>query len=635
MPGICGLWSPEATAALGIAPMLDLMRHHEWHRAESHAFTGGAIGCVALDGAPSICRLDADGAGRCVAVLVGSIHDAAERRRLLEDQGSRFAGTGHAELLLRGFLAEGGGFLRRLNASFSAALWHERAGRLLVVNDRFGLRPLYYAQTLHRFAFASSIKALLTQPGISPALSEAGVAQFFAFHQMLGDGTLLGAVRALPPASLLNYVVATGALRLERYWDPLDLFAESRAGPAPDTCERIGAAFDAAVGRCIRGAGGLGLSLSGGLDSRTLLAAVPHSQPLTCVTMGMPGSFDRAVAACLAHRAGRPIHHSVLDERFLSAFEEHLRRMVRLTDGHYVSACVVVPSLDLYRALGIRVLLRGHGGELMHIDKAYAFSADRTALGLTGDALGSWLYRRITRSLRSEPGRKLLTARYQRSVEALARDAFDACFGLSAGIEPPAHRISHLFLTQHVRRATGLSMAKFESVTEIRLPYIDADLITALMAAPPFAKHGDTIHAALLHRYVPNFLTVPNANTGAPVGAGLLRRSATHGMCRVLAKLGFDGYQPYERIGLWLRRHWQPAARRILLSEACLDRGVLDAGMVRRTLAEHAEGRANHSHVIMAMLAFEAGQQELHDEAPLPGCARPASRADTTPAIHV
>jgi hypothetical protein len=70
-------------------------------------------------------------------------------------------------------------------------------------------------------------------------------------------------------------------------------------------------------------------------------------------------------------------------------------------------------------------------------------------------------------------------------------------------------------------------------------------------------------------------------------------------------------YQPYERIGLWLRMQYLPTVRRILLGEECADRGVFDTGAVRCTLDEHAEGKANHSYLILGMLAFEAGQQEL------------------------
>ena len=136
------------------------------------------------------------------------------------------------------------------------------------------------------------------------------------------------------------------------------------------------------------------------------------------------------------------------------------------------------------------------------------------------------------------------------------------------------------------------------------------------MAAPPTLKFGDGLHAMLLRSYAPRFLNVPNANTGVPIGASWPRRTATRGVHRVLAKLGVDGYQPYERIGLWLRRQLLPTVRRILLGEECLDRGVLDAGAVRRTLDEHAEGKANHTYPILAMLAFEAGQQELFRPTP-------------------
>jgi hypothetical protein len=66
---------------------------------------------------------------------------------------------------------------------------------------------------------------------------------------------------------------------------------------------------------------------------------------------------------------------------------------------------------------------------------------------------------------------------------------------------------------------------------------------------------------------------VENTNTGAVLGAGKVRRAYAQVKGRVLGKLGVPGYQPYERIGLWLRRELAGAVRKTLLSESCLDRG--------------------------------------------------------------
>src|SRR5262249_53413902 len=124
--------------------------------------------------------------------------------------------------------------------------------------------------------------------------------------------------------------------------------------------------------------------------------AVAPDCPLTTVSMGVEGSMDHESAAELARLTHRPHHRCILDDRFLDRFEEHLRHMVHLTDGQYLSQCIVMPTLPVYRELGIRVLLRGHAGELMHMTKAYNFSLDPQALALRDESeLEAWLFGRL------------------------------------------------------------------------------------------------------------------------------------------------------------------------------------------------------------------------------------------------
>src|SRR5439155_24719304 len=177
-----------------------------------------------------------------------------------------------------------------------------------------------------RLLFASEIKALLADPAVSRRTSLRGVAQFFTFGQLLGEDTLLDGVRLLPAAGLLTYEADTGRLTLDRYWR-----LQSRPAPrgTAETLDRIDAAFARAVDRCTADTAGLGLSLSGGMDARTILAVA--DRPLTTLSLGMDGSMDHRSAAAMAGLVGCPHHQVVLGEQFLSEYESHLRPMARLT----------------------------------------------------------------------------------------------------------------------------------------------------------------------------------------------------------------------------------------------------------------------------------------------------------------
>jgi asparagine synthase (glutamine-hydrolysing) len=281
-----------------------------------------------------------------------------------------------------------------------------------------------------------------------------------------------------------------------------------------------------------------------------------------------------------------------------------------------------MPTLPLYRELGIEVLLRGHAGELMHMTKAYNFSLTPEALSLTEGGLDDWLWHRLQSHMLDGIEGPLFTPAFGTDLADQARSSLRRSIKESDGIMPPAHRIWHLFVGERIRRETGLSMAEFGSVVETRVPYLDTELLDALMSAPPELKLAETIQSHILRKRQPSFLNVVNANTGARLGAGSVEKGFARLKLKVFAKLGVKGYQPYERLGLWLRRELRPTVESLLLDDRCLSRGVFNPETVRSAVANHLANRRNHTFLLMAMMIFELGQRELVD-----GDASPARRA--------
>jgi asparagine synthase (glutamine-hydrolysing) len=596
------------------------MCHHPWYVEQRHCdepagvyLARVALGFIHPEPQPAF-----NEDGTLAVVFDGELYDLDEQRRALEAAGHRFQTTGPAEVLAHGYEARGEAFCAGLHGKFVAALWDARAARLTLVNDRFGVRPLYYAALSGRLLFASEIKALLADPGVSRRLHLPGIAQFFTYGQLLGEDTFLESVRLLPAAACLTYERDTGRLEVRRYWR-LEEQAPGPERPEDEVLERLADAFDRAVARCTAGNNKLGLSLSGGLDARTILGATDPARPMTTLCMGVDGSMDLRCAARMARLTGRPHREVLLDDAFLSRFGQHLRQMVRLTDGHYLSQCIVMPTLPVYRDLGIEVLLRGHAGELLHMTKAYNFSLDSEALAARDDnAIEAWLLRRLpTWMLEGTEGR-LFAAPYRGQMADLARASLRARLRPFRGLVPPVQQVGRLFLDVRLRRETALSLVKFGSLVETRLPYLDNELVEAALEAPPGLKLHERIQTHILRRRCPAFLKVVNVNTGATMTAGPLGRLFGKVRQKVLARLGVKGYQPYERLGLWLRRELRPLVAEVLLDPRCLERGLFDPQAVRAVIDRHNNDRANHTFLILALMIFETGQRDLIDGEPVP-----------------
>ena len=617
MPGICGLLLKQApsSAAERLSQLLRPLELFDWYRGESQTdFAAGwglarvSLGFVNTAPQPAS---NEDRSHWCV--LDGELYDTTSLRRELLDAGCQFQTDSDAELLLHGFAAQGPAFLSRLNGKFAAAIVDSRERRLTLVNDRFGMKPLYYAATADGLHFASEIKSLLANRQSPRQLNLRGLAQFFSFGQLFGQDTFVEGIEGLPPAACVTYDARTGQTNVERFWQPAAAPSASRTDPA--WLDEVDARFAAAVDRQTRDADGLGISLSGGLDSRLILALVDHARvPVTSFSLGMAGSLDHRCAEQMATLTNRRHHSHVLSHDFLHDFARHMRHMVHLTDGHYLSQCIVIPTLPVYRQLGIKVLLRGHAGELLHMGKAYNFSLDAAALAITNESqLESWLWQHLRAYMLDAVDGPLLAGADTAEVEQLARDSMRQALTCSAGVEPVLQRVWHLFISERLRRETALSMVEFGSVVETRLPYLDNDLVDTLLAAPPALKLGEAMQQHMLAKRKPEFLNIPNANTGTRIGAGRVAQKLATLRMKVLAKLGVPGYQPYERLGLWLRRELAPLVRDLLLAERTLDRGVFRADTLRCVVGQHLDHQRNHTYLLLALMIFEMGQREFLD----------------------
>lgn len=636
MPGICAVAcaTPNERLEADLAQMLRPMQHHAWYRTQSFsdARSGAALGCVTLGHADDNGQPARNVDGNSIAMLSGELYSPSKTWSEMGSQIPRETGSSDAWWILHGYQEAGERFLRQLHGSFSAVVWNAATRQLVVTNDHFGLRPLYYVKLPGKLLVASEIKSLLAEVAVSRQANQRGLSQFFTYGHLLGEDTLLECVHALPPATCLVYDAREDRLTLTRYWQLESTSSQLSKSPA-DFIDSLETSFQRAVDRRIEGPKRLGISLSGGLDSRSILAAIDHRQVrVTSISLGVPGSLDHRCARRLAELSNRDHHEHSLDIEFLSNFEQHLNAMVHLTDGHYLDQCIVLPTLPRYRELGIQALLRGHAGELLHMDKAYNFSLDREGLAIRDEsALESWLQRHLRAYMLEGVDQPLLTGLTQQDMAHMAEESLRACLTETASFDVPLQRIWHLFITQRLHRETSMSLAMFGSVVESRVPFLDNQVVEVLMAMPPEMKLGDALQMELLRRRAPAFLNVVNSNTGSRLGAGEWRRKAATLRMKVLAKLGVRGYQPYERLGLWLRRELRPLVTEILLDSRCLERGVFRSDTVRQVVQQHFDHRRNHTFLLMALMIFELGQRKFVDGDHQLHAARPELAAISGP----
>lgn len=301
--------------------------------------------------------------GACI-VFNGEIYNYLEVRAELEAAGVQFRSRSDTEVLLKAWLHWGEGCLRRLNGMWAFALWDPATREVVLARDRFGVKPLYWAESRGRILFGSEPKALFA---LDPALSEPDPGAIWRFmvdsQSHAGPGSFFRHLQALPPAHYARIPVDAPLVRPQRYWSyPL---AEAHRLSQSALDEEFTHLINDAVRIRLRSDVPVGLTLSGGLDSSAILAAASRQAAgLHCYTSvyGDRGSGEAKWASLAAERVGAPLEQ-VLAER--GNWLETLDQIVWHMDSPGFSPAVFPLWAIMRRARqsGVPVLLEGQGAD--------------------------------------------------------------------------------------------------------------------------------------------------------------------------------------------------------------------------------------------------------------------------------
>lgn len=228
----------------------------------------------------------ASACGRYVIAYNGEIYDARELRDELRALGGAFRGHSDTEVLVEAISRWGvDEAVRRCNGMFAFAVWDRHERTLTLARDRLGKKPLYYGRSAGRFVFASELKALCSAPDFEAVVDRDALALFVRFSYVPAPFCIYRGLHKLPPGSLLS-IRADGRpdeTGPRTFWSVRET-AESAArqpyecsdGEATDALEAL--LCDAVERRMVADVA-VGATLSGGIDSSTVVALMGRNHP--------------------------------------------------------------------------------------------------------------------------------------------------------------------------------------------------------------------------------------------------------------------------------------------------------------------------------------------------------------------
>jgi asparagine synthase (glutamine-hydrolysing) len=211
---------------------------------------------------------DADGEVIAALTYSGEVYNYRELRTELERLGHAFLTRSDTEVVLRAHLEWGAAAAEHLNGMFAYGYWDARAQELLLVRDRLGVKPLYWAQGPARVLFGSEPKAVLANPRFEAELDAAGIAELFALATgpTPGNGVYRGLHQVRPGHRV---VFSRAGAREERWWS---LTSGEHVDDPDATVAHVRQLIAEAVGRQLDSDVPLGFLLSGGVDSSAIVA---------------------------------------------------------------------------------------------------------------------------------------------------------------------------------------------------------------------------------------------------------------------------------------------------------------------------------------------------------------------------
>jgi len=298
-------------------------------------------------------------------VFNGEIYNSEKLRADLEKFGHNFK-THHSdtEALIYMYKQYGTSMLQYLNGMFAFMIYDKQQQKLFGARDHYGIKPFYYSLRDDKFAFASELKSLLTLPWIKKELDHQAAYDYFSFQAIPAPSTIFKSIQKLPAASYIEYDLKAKTTKQASYWSPKLSSSNITKADLPEYKGLIKEKFLAAVQRWTLSDVEIACSLSGGIDSSAIVAAMAQVSPykIKTYTVGYvdaPDIDEKEMARKVSQKWGTEHHEIIVRADDLL---NHLDKMVYYLDEPYAGG---LPSWFVYEAMSkdVKVAMTGSGGD--------------------------------------------------------------------------------------------------------------------------------------------------------------------------------------------------------------------------------------------------------------------------------
>jgi asparagine synthase (glutamine-hydrolysing) len=557
---------------------------------------------------------------RTVAVIQnGEIYNFRELREDLEGRGHTFSTNCDTEAIVHLYEEYGTACVEKLRGMFAIAIWDAPRRRLLLARDRLGIKPLYYGHANNRLLFGSELKSLLAA-GLDRSMDPQALHDYLTLTHIPAPATIFEKARKLPPGCRM--IVENGRETIERYWT-LDYTPDPRLADEGAALEAVREAVDDAVRSHLVSDVPLGVFLSGGVDSATLVACMRryHSGELKTFSIGFEEkSFSELDRARVAAKHYDTDHHElIVTPDAISLIPD----LVGSFDEPYAdSSAIPVLCVSRLAREHVTVALSGEGG-----DEVFAGYKTYSATVLAGH-YKRWVPR---------PARALLAGIVDRLPVSHGKVSFDYMakrFVAGADRDPLAAHLSwKAIFDEEAKRNIYAQWPEGVDPTlriyqEVTRGVSQDDLLSQLLAidthigleSDMLVKADRMTMATSLEGRVP-LLDHPLVELVASIPGNLKMKRLTK---KYLLRKSMEDRLPHETlhgpkqgfnvpIPSWLLGPLRERVRDTLAPDRLRRFGIFDPDAVQNLIRQHEEKERDQSRNIWTLLMFQSWFDQLQE----------------------
>lgn len=605
MPGIVGLITklPRERAERELVAMLDTLCHEPFYVMGTwiDESLGVYVGWAARKGSFSDGMPVVNEQGNAVMVFSGEDHTGPGTAAKCKEQGNATE-PGVPSYLVH-LYEEDPYFPSGLNGWFHGLVADRTRRRAILFNDRFGMHRLYYHESKDAFYFAAEAKAILSVRPELRRINPQGLGEWLECGCVLEDRTLFKDLHVLPPASA--WVFRNGSVEQKAsYFHPSEWEEQELLSPK-DFHREIREVFSRNLPLHFSGRERVGLSLTGGLDTRMIMAwHQPAPGSLPCYTFGgtYRESRDVIVARQVAHACGQPHQVILCGPEFITRFPYYAERTVYLTDACAdVSCSPVLYGCQKAREIAPARMTGNYGDQVLR--GLRAFKPMDAAPGLFASDL--------------RPHLTAAQQTYSRIVDT--------------------HPLTFAAFRQSPWHHHGL-LALEQSQLTMRSPFLDKDVVRTLFRAPKAVARNNDLRIRLIgdgSKALRQIRTDMGFAGRAEYFPGAILRqyhnftfkaeyAYDHGMPQRVSQIDhllaplhlerlFLGRHKYYHFRVWYRDVLSGYVQEMLLDPRTLSRPYWDKNTLEEMMRHHIKGDRNYTYAIHKVLSLELAHRLFLD----------------------